>query len=102
MNVTIPLCLPMKLHGLMLAPRALCPFQGGVTIDVAPDAQFPPFRRVFLDLGEDALANIEIRVFTKLGFQADSISCAISFEPKPAVESGGTPHKMKSREIQKL
>ena len=30
-NVTNPLCLPIKLHGLMLAPRALCPFQGGGT-----------------------------------------------------------------------
>ena len=31
-----PLCLPLKLQGLMLAPRALCPFQGGGTGDGAP------------------------------------------------------------------
>ena len=35
MHVTNPLCLPIKLHGLMLAPRALCPFQGGGTGDGA-------------------------------------------------------------------
>ena len=56
-HVTNPLCLPIKLHGLMLAPRALCPFQGGGTGDGAPlekVKEFYIFRVVLPEIGDSS------------------------------------------------
>ena len=59
MHVTNPLCLPIKLHGLMLAPRALFPFQGGGTGDVAP----PPKCRTVVDFWEHHPENVKLFYF---------------------------------------
>ena len=81
----------MKLHKLMLAPKALSPFSSGGTRDVRQMLSFQTSEGVFPDGGGDALAEIEIRVFKKIHICEDSIGSATLPEPTGFPGSGVLP-----------